>query len=39
MGEIRNDKYNKSKWKEIYKERRKCEGVRSCQRVGKDRGG
>ena len=39
MGEIRNNKYNKSKCREIYKERKKCEGVRSCQRAGKDRGG
>ena len=39
MGEIRNNKYNKSKCREIHKERKKCKGVRSCQRTGKDRGG
>ena len=39
MGEIRNNKYNESKCREIYKERRKCIGVRSSERAGKDRGG
>ena len=41
MGEIRNNKYNKSKCREIYKERKKCKGVRNCQRTGKlkDKGG
>ena len=39
MAEIRSNKYNGSKCREIDKERKKCKGVRSCQREGKDRGG